>query len=168
MADASYEEDVLEEMIFSELSSDQLAAIILSELSELPERTLYSNRGFIDTASMTDAECRQMFRFEKDDLERLRTCLQIPDVVKNCQGIKVSGKEALCMCLRRLSYPNRLCDLQREFGRAESTISLLTNDIMRHIVGTFGHLLEELKANKWLTQGTLKSLADVSTSTSLH
>ncbi|KAL3229432.1 hypothetical protein MRX96_023615 [Rhipicephalus microplus] len=52
------------------------------------------------------------YRFQKGDLEDLMEALPIPEEVLSAQEVRVSGREALCMTLRRLAYPNRLCILK--------------------------------------------------------
>ena len=44
-------------------------------------------------------------------------------------GTKASGMEALLIMLRRLTYPNRWCDLVRLFGRAEPELSVIFNKV---------------------------------------
>lgn len=164
MSDASID-DTLESIIFSSLSSDELSRIIIDgALDACKEPCIRSNPGLISLHSMSPVQFHQMFRFEQKDLFRLRTALRVPDVVKNAQGISVSGEEALCMALRRLSYPNRLCDMQRDFARSESTISLFSNGMLSHIVDTWGALLENFEYNKWLNRSAMEEFSLVSIS----
>ncbi len=73
---------------------------------------------------LSNDACKSMFRFDKQDLYTLCRYLDIPErVVAENQSI-VPGTDALCMLLRRFSYPNRLCDLQYTFGRSQSEISV--------------------------------------------
>lgn len=69
-------------------------------------------------------------RFQKDDMERLRNALQIPSHYICDQGTKATGMEALMILLRRLTYPNRLCDLEPIFGRIGSELSLIFNKVL--------------------------------------
>ena len=62
-------------------------------------------------------------RFQKDDLERLKLALSLPEKYTCRQGTIATGMEALLILLRRLSYPNRWCDLVPFFGRSESELS---------------------------------------------
>ncbi|KAL1470892.1 hypothetical protein MTO96_040222 [Rhipicephalus appendiculatus] len=52
------------------------------------------------------------FRLPKGELDDLMTTLLIPEEVVSAQQVRVSGREALCMTLCRLAYPNRLCILK--------------------------------------------------------
>ncbi|KAL3223066.1 hypothetical protein MRX96_027832 [Rhipicephalus microplus] len=56
-------------------------------------------------------------RFHKGDLDDLIVGLLIPGEVMSAQHVRVSDREALCMTLRPLAYPNRLCDLETIFNR---------------------------------------------------
>lgn len=69
-------------------------------------------------------------RFHKDDMERLLHALQIPGFYICQQRTHASGMEALMILLRRLVYPNRLCDLADVFGRSISELSLITTKVI--------------------------------------
>ena len=58
-----------------------------------------------------------------------------PDDYQCEQGTKATGLEALLIMLRRLSFPNRWCDLVQLFGRAEPELSIIFN-LVRYIVLT--------------------------------
>ena len=64
-------------------------------------------------------------RFSKDDIPRLASALNLPDKYVCKQGTAATDIEALMIMLRRLSYPNRLCDLVALFGHTESELSLI-------------------------------------------
>jgi hypothetical protein len=55
---------------------------------------------------------------------RLMEALEIPDSYTSDQGSVFSGMECLMILLRRLSYPNRLCDLVSTFGISEPELSM--------------------------------------------
>lgn len=78
-------------------------------------------------------------RFHKDDMERLLHALQIPGFYICQQRTHASGMEALMILLRRLVYPNRLCDFADVFGRSTSELSLITT-----IVIEFKKLFQEI------------------------
>ena len=65
------------------------------------------------------------YRFSKDDMSRLAIALSLPDKYVCKQGTTATGMEALMVMLRRLTYPNRLCDLVALFGRTEFELSLI-------------------------------------------
>ncbi|KAG0422487.1 hypothetical protein HPB47_001691 [Ixodes persulcatus] len=100
-----------------------------------------------------------MFRFEKHDFGLLNDALLRPEVVCSILGVVVSGEEALLMCLRRLAYPNRWWDLEPIFGRHSSAMPSIVGQVLRHIDGTFGHLLDDLTTHSWLSFGDLKRFA---------
>ncbi|KAH8019765.1 hypothetical protein HPB51_021800 [Rhipicephalus microplus] len=54
------------------------------------------------------------------------------------------------MTLRRLAYPNRLCDLETIFNRHSSMISCVVSKVMSHIEYYFGHLLADLTVHGWM------------------
>eukprot|EP00475_Leptophrys_vorax_P035955 TRINITY_DN5996_c0_g4_i1.p2 TRINITY_DN5996_c0_g4~~TRINITY_DN5996_c0_g4_i1.p2 ORF type:complete len:104 (-),score=8.04 TRINITY_DN5996_c0_g4_i1:629-940(-) len=83
---------------------------------------------------------RELFRFSVDELRLLRIALRIPDVMTTTSRINEGGDEALCMLLRRFSYPCRLCDLKALFGRHKSVIC----EIILDLVHFFNEQWEEL------------------------
>ena len=62
-------------------------------------------------------------------MERLRATLEIPAYYICDQKTKATGIEALMIMLRRLAYPNRLCDLVPIFGRTKYELSLIFNRV---------------------------------------
>jgi len=57
-------------------------------------------------------------------MDRLLEALQIPDSYTSHQGSVFTDMESLVILLRRLSYPNRWCDLVPIFGRTEPELSM--------------------------------------------
>lgn len=55
--------------------------------------------------------------------------------------------EALCMTLRRLAYPNRLCELEIEFCRHGTVICSNVNKVLSRIEYYFAHLLSNMKSH---------------------
>ncbi|KAH7982794.1 hypothetical protein HPB52_007162 [Rhipicephalus sanguineus] len=74
----------------------------------------------------------------------------------SAQRIRVSDREALCMTLRRLAYPNRLCELETMFNRHSSVISSVVSKVMSHIEYYFGHLLADLTVHRWMNLQNLE------------
>ena len=60
-------------------------------------------------------------------MSRLLEALQIPAAYTGYQGSVFTGMEGLMVMLRRLTYPNRWCDLVNIFGRSEAELSILFN-----------------------------------------
>lgn len=68
---------------------------------------LKKSAGVFRLDELDDNYCFTHFRFYKDDIRRLRVLLLIPEEIVLETRITVSGEEALCILLKRLSYPNR-------------------------------------------------------------
>ena len=60
---------------------------------------------------------------------RLCCALRLPQKYVCCKGTSVSGIEALMILLRRLSYPNRCCDLVPLFRRAVPELSVIFSEV---------------------------------------
>ena len=63
--------------------------------------------------SFTPAECWRLFRFQKEDLPRLKVALRMPNVVilEDDNRLRFTGEEVMLFSLCRLAYPLRLEDL---------------------------------------------------------
>ena len=72
-----------------------------------------------------------IYRFSKEDMVRLASALNLPDVYICKQGTRATGMEALMVMLRRLSYPNRFCDLTATFGRDVPELSLIFSTVSK-------------------------------------
>ena len=68
-------------------------------------------------------------RFSKEDMLRLSAALAIPDKYTCASGTTATGMEALMIVLRRLAYPNRLCELTKLFGRSPPELSTIFNTV---------------------------------------
>lgn len=136
---------------------------LASEL-EQPEPPFYTSQyGLLDIASIRRVKFLELFRFERDDIDELRTLLRVPDEVVSAQRVRVPGMEALCMTLRRLAYPNRLCELEVEFGRHGTVISSIVNKVLAHIEYYFGHLLSDKTSHRCIHPLRLQEFAEVRT-----
>ncbi|KAH7969751.1 hypothetical protein HPB52_021719 [Rhipicephalus sanguineus] len=119
------------------LSWEDIEALMLRE-KEPPRRRVYASRGGLLNLDSMSSHCfRRQFRFEKADFPVLVRALKMPQYITSAQGVRVTATEALCICLRRLAYPNRLCDLQEYFGRHYSVVSSVSNKVLYHIEKNF-------------------------------
>ncbi|GFN88435.1 hypothetical protein PoB_001494100 [Plakobranchus ocellatus] len=78
-----------------------------------------------------------MFRFKRANINYLRDGLLIPDHTVTTNRLNISGTEALCIFLRRLSYPNRL-----------------VNHNLEHIFSHFSHKVSWLN-QRWIPKQAL-------------
>lgn len=67
-------------------------------------------------------------------MTRLAVALNLPEAYSCTQGTRATGMEALMVMLRRLTYPNRLCDIVPLFGRSESELSLIFNTVSKILI----------------------------------
>ncbi|KAH8025435.1 hypothetical protein HPB51_007957 [Rhipicephalus microplus] len=133
--------------------------LIMDLLHPQPRRNLHEN-GVLDIDAIDETTFYRNFRFHKGDLDDLIVGLLIPGEVMSAQRVRVSDREALCMTLRRLAYPNRLCDLETIFNRHSSVISSVVSKVMSHIEYYFGHLLADLTVHGWLNLQNLQLFTD--------
>lgn len=111
-----------------------------------PSPTSYMDRFYVvnepfSLEMMPEFECEEKFRFKKADISRLRDALGLQEKVKLDNRALVDSIEAVCMLLRRLSFPNRLSDLMPIFRRPESTISRTIHHLLDYIIKNFQHTL---------------------------
>nr|XP_037270556.1 uncharacterized protein LOC119162191 [Rhipicephalus microplus] len=146
-------------LLLTRLKWSEIVDVLCLEVLGETRRDPLSMRGLLDIDAIDSGVFRTYFRFEKDDVPRLQRALCIPDKVTTPQRVSVPGDEALCITLRRLAYPNRLRDLEHLFARHSSTISSLTNEVLRHIEDNFFHLLDDVNNHTWLNLDTLEEFS---------
>ncbi|KAL3215700.1 hypothetical protein MRX96_051322 [Rhipicephalus microplus] len=142
------------------LSWEDTEALMLRE-KEPPRRRVHASRGGLLNLDSMSSQCfRRQFRFEKADFPVLVHALKMPQYITSAQGVRVTATEALCICLRRLAYPNRLCDLQEYFGRHYSVVSSVSNKILYHIEKNFGCLMNNMNTHPWLKHSDLEAMSE--------
>ena len=99
-------------------------------------------------------------RFRKEDLFALLEVFQIPQKITTCQGIAWSGMEALCILLKRLSFPWRLIDMVWAFGRSVPELCLILNHMIDFIPDIHGWWLQGFNQNH-LTTDILRLYANM-------
>ncbi|XP_029209260.2 uncharacterized protein LOC114973009 [Acropora millepora] len=126
----------------AESSDDDLDLLLLDAVCCFAEPQRLGPR--LNLEDVGEIECEQMFRFHKQDIPHLFEALGISQFYTTPQGSMYSGMEALLILLRRLSYPNRWCDLVPIMGRSEPELSMVFNMIIDDLYTRFNHLLDSL------------------------
>ncbi|KAL1473444.1 hypothetical protein MTO96_038667 [Rhipicephalus appendiculatus] len=127
---------------------------------ESPRRRVYASRGGLINLEAMSNQCFRQVRFEKADFPVLVRALKMPQYITSAQGVRVAASEALCIRVRRLAYPNRLCDLQEYFGRHYSVVSSISNKVLYHIEKKFGCLLDDMTIHPWLKHSELEAMSE--------
>ncbi|KAJ8916944.1 hypothetical protein NQ315_013416, partial [Exocentrus adspersus] len=91
-----------------------------------------------------------------EHLLQLTEALRIPQIIRTNDRHVSTGLEGLCICLRRLVYPNRLTDLEPLFGLSAKHLSDIANTVVRHIYLHFHHPLTNLRNLPWLNYNKLQ------------
>lgn len=81
------------------------------------------------------------FRLKTQITEMMRL-LGVPNNIRTDCGYLVSGREAFCLLLYRLSFPHRLTHMRVLFGMAESCICEAFNYMLHFLDVTWGDLLK--------------------------
>lgn len=139
---------VLKTLILDEFS-DEEAYLLLTSFNKFNNFTKRSNHKRLDFEKLSDVECIQHFRFAKQDILNLIALLQIPERYICENRTTATGLEGLLILLRRLTYPNRLCELEKEFGRTKTELSLIVNTVLEDIHSRFSSKITELNSN-WI------------------
>jgi nuclease HARBI1 len=100
-------------------------------------------RRTVSIASFSEMECDTCFRFQKCDLPRVLKALRLPLIVKPRNGSTYTDEEAMLVLLRRLAYPQRLVDIEREYGRTYDQWSNLLTYMFEHVFENFLHLIQD-------------------------
>ncbi|XP_013386696.1 protein ALP1-like [Lingula anatina] len=156
-AAAEYQHVMLSAM---ENDDDEMLLMLLQDQERTGHVTYDPEWPRFDLETLTDDQCREYFRFYKDDIKRLVRVLHIPNKIICENDAFASGTDAFCILLRRMVYPNRLADLEPMFGRPKSTLSMISKEMLNFILQEHGHLLENFD-QPWLDQAHLQTYADV-------
>ncbi|ETI54030.1 hypothetical protein F443_03109, partial [Phytophthora nicotianae P1569] len=82
---------------------------------------------------LSEKDCVDRFRFRKPQLCYMLMKLKLPPFFSTKERYRVSGIEALCITLERLSYPSRWRDLVVKYGRSDSNLSSIFYYVCEHI-----------------------------------
>ena len=66
------------------------------------------------------------------------------NIEKKKKNLLIYLFEALCILLKRLACPNKYSDMNSQFGRPVSQLSMVVNQMMDKIESEFKHLLRDL------------------------
>ena len=80
----------------------------------------------------------QNFVSTKIDLPLLAEVLRIPEVVECYQRSTCDGLEALCIMLKRFTYPCRYSDMIAQFARPVPVLCMINNYMIDYIYDTHG------------------------------
>ena len=89
---------------------------------------------------MNDDKCKAEFRFLREDIYSLHD-MNIPGLFTCYYGVKVTRLEALCILLKRYSYPSRCLDLIPRFGWPVPQLCMIANHVMNFIYEIWYHFL---------------------------
>ena len=93
----------------------------------------HSPRGDVprfDPHNISEKSFYEWFRIRRSDLPRLMAALKIDDMYKTVARTVSPGPEALLLLMRRLAFPNRWTDMHAIFGRSDTHMSLLFNQLV--------------------------------------
>jgi hypothetical protein len=89
----------------------------------------------LDLNQFSQRDCKINFRFDQDEIRFIVTRLPFPNMlIHPGYGDRMYLVEAFCLLLRRMVYPNRWQELEKEFSRWESTLSRMFQYLMHLIL----------------------------------
>jgi len=90
----------------------------------------YWNYERYEQDKLTNSECNAEFRFYKIDIYKLADALPLPDEFVMYNSLIVKSIPALCIYLKRFSYPCRYSDMVFHFARPVPEICIITNHMI--------------------------------------
>ena len=90
----------------------------------------YRNHDRFVLEDMDESQCLVKFRFKKEEIYNLAVTLRLPEVFRCTNGVVADSVEALCICLKRLSYPCRYAELIPRFGRPIPQLCMISNRVI--------------------------------------
>ena len=119
----------------------------------------YWNYQKFDLENISTEEFWTEFRLYKNDIYDLRETFNIPEEIITYNRLKVDGIEALCIFLKRFSYPCRYSDFIPQFGRPVPQFSIISNQILNVMYDNWHHLLTNFN-QPWLSSNCLEQFCD--------
>ena len=105
-------------------STNTVVKMLLMQRRFYLPRTIINPDLRLDLNDLSETDCTSYFRFGHSDIKKIITHLHLPDVIITpIHADRVLSVEAVCLVLRRMSYPCRWFDLQNQFGRHVSALS---------------------------------------------
>ena len=98
------------------ISDEEFLTLYESYSSKNPDFP-YSAYPKFDYDQIDESECLAEFRVRKQDITLLADVLQLPVTIRCHQRTTCDRTEALCMLLKRFSYPCRYSDMIHRFAR---------------------------------------------------
>src|SRR5450432_3180132 len=89
---------------------------------------------------MPPGKAKRLLRFSVEEVHILVHLLHLHEIPWR-RRVVISLETALCIVLARLSFPGRWCLLLDVFGRSESCLSTVFNDVVVFLAGRFGGML---------------------------
>ena len=118
-ANISFEEALVLEVYEEDILDEEETLLAFELLDKSKEPILHRNYARLDLNQFDETECKEMFRFSKEDIPCLAEALRLPNEFTGYQGTTCDSIEGLCLLLRRLAYPCRYVDLIPLFGCAK-------------------------------------------------
>ena len=103
----------------------------------------------IEALWATSAKCKDMFRFELQEMREMLPLLRFPATLRTPSGFAAPPEEAYCIMLRRLAYPSKWTDLCWEAGCSTSRLCEVFQAAVDHVFETFPHLRDSRSLEAW-------------------
>ena len=138
--------------------------VLLLQEAQRPGRNLHMEQPYwqypaFDLERMEEHECEVEFRFTRREIYTLVETFGIPEEIRCYNGTVINSIEALCITLKRFTYPCRYVDLIPRFARPVPHLCMASNLITDTIFDRFQHLLTNIN-QPWLSPPNLKLFAD--------
>ncbi|GFR82525.1 hypothetical protein ElyMa_004100500 [Elysia marginata] len=140
-------------LVLLDLSSDEGALDDLI-LWHFENRTRISHPRDFRLENINEERCKELFRFNKEDIPRLVITLKMLVVLETPNRLKVNRLETLCIFFGRMAYPCRLSDVGELFGRHPADTSTIFKTVLNNIYDQHSQRLLTLN-HPWLDVAAL-------------
>ena len=133
--------------------------MLLYDANKSREIYPYWNFERFNLENFDNVQCLTDFLIRKNNIFRLKECLQLPENIACSQRSTYESVEGLCIFLNTLSYPYRFTNMVPLFGHNPTEICLIFNDVLHFIYQHHHHRLQSWDLN-FLQPRFLQSYAD--------
>ena len=114
-------------------SKRKVLLLLLWKREEQAESTNYRQPFDLDVIKDNFELCREHFRFTMPEIKQIARLVGLEHQIILENRCKINSVLAVCILLKRFSYPCRLSDMEYFFGIARSTISRVVSYLVTYL-----------------------------------
>ena len=96
----------------------------------------------LHVSTISDEEALSLFRFTIPQVQQIIQCMNLPPTITTDNQMIIDTVDAMCLLLRRLTYPSRYIDLEFAFNIHETVISRIVSTMTDILIHKYDDFIE--------------------------